>query len=94
MLNKEETKNIPKNTLQYWKKKDYSNVVGKNISFSDENIRLIKTFLENKKLLHAAKGIYFIYSILTSIMENVRGMKTQLRKNMKFIVETIEHSRK
>ena len=92
MLSKEEIKNIPKTTLQSWKQRDNQNrnVIGKEYALSDENLKLIKAFLENKTLLNAAKGLFFIYCTWVSIMKNVRGMKTQLRKNMKTIVQTIE----
>ena len=82
-------KNIPKNTLYYWKNSDRK-ITGSEIFFSDEKTELIKTFLSNQTLLNAAKGLYFIYCTWVSITNNIRGMKTQLRKNMEIIIRTIE----
>ena len=77
--------------MQSWKQRDYKDIVGRNISFSDENIELIKAFLASQKLFNAAKGLYFIYCALTEIVKNIRGMKTLLRKNREKIVQTIEN---
>ena len=90
LQDKRNWKNIPKSTLYSWKNKDFNKFVGIEISFSDEKIEFIKTFLSNQTLLKAAKGLFFIYSCWTSITANVRGMKTLLRKNKQTIVETID----
>ncbi|MDD4439678.1 MAG: DDE-type integrase/transposase/recombinase [Tissierellia bacterium] len=90
LLEKEDYQNIPKSTLYSWKTKDFSKLIGTDIVFSDEKLELIKTFLSNQALLKAAKGLYFIHSVWVKIMENVRGIKTLLRKNKELIVETID----
>jgi hypothetical protein len=71
MLGKEEVKAIPKSTLHAWKNRDFSNLIGRNISFADDKIDLIKTFLSNKSLLNAAKGLYFIHCTWVSITNNL-----------------------
>jgi len=91
MLGKENWKHIPKSTLHSWKTRDYSKYIGSEIVFSDEKLEVIKTFLSNQSLLKAAKGLFFIYSTWVSIMDNVRGMKTLLRKNRETIVKTIDY---
>ena len=83
-------KDIPKSTLYSWKNKDFTKLVGCEISFSDEKIEIIKTFLRNQTLLKAAKGLFFVYSTWISITVNVRGMKTLMRKNMETIIKTID----
>ena len=90
LLEKNDYKSIPKSTLYSWKTKDFSKLIGDHIVFSDEKLELIKTFLSNQALLKAAKGLYFIHSVWVKIMENVRGIKTLLRKNKELIVETID----
>lgn len=91
MLSKEELRNIPKSTLQSWKKRDFSNSVRSEFSHYIENKELIKAFLANKTLLNAAKGLFFVYCTLSSVMEDVRGVKAQLRKNREKIVQTIKN---
>ena len=90
ILDKDVCKTIPKSTLYSWKNRDFNKFIGSEISFSDEKIEMIKTFLSNQTLLKAAKGLYFVYSTWISITENLRGMKTTLRKNKGKIVQTIE----
>jgi len=91
MLGKEELKNVPKSTQQAWKERDFSKIIRSEYSYYLENKELIEAFLANKTLLNAAKGLYFIYSTLVSIMDDVRGMKAKLRQNREKIVQTIEN---
>ena len=86
MLSKENKKNIPKSTRHSWKKRDCSNIFGREYAIFDENIE----FLSNQTLLNATKGLYFIYCTWVSMTDNIREMKTQLRKNRETIVRTIE----
>ena len=90
LLNREDWKNIPKSTLHSWKNKDFSKLVGSEISFSDEKIELIKNFLSNQTLLKAAKGLFFIYSTWISVTSNLHGIKSVLKKNRETIIKTIE----
>jgi len=90
MLSKDIYKNIPKSTLYVWKCKDFSKIIGYDMMFTDEKLELIKTFLSNQTLLKAAKGLFFIFSCWISIVVNVRGMKSLLRKNMESIIKTID----
>jgi len=92
LLSKEISKNIPKSTLYSWKKKDYSKLVGGDIVFSTEKIELIKTFLANRTLLKAAKGLFFIYSTWISVTSNLQGIKSVLRKNKEVIIKTIDYA--
>ena len=68
----------------------FSNVVGFDNMLSDEKIELIKKFLSSQTLRNAAKGLFFVYSTLISIMDSVRGMKTTMRKNMESIIKTVD----
>jgi len=90
LLNRDEWKNIPKSTLYSWKNRDFSKLVGNEISFSDEKIEMIKTFLSNQTLLKAAKGLFFIYSTWISVTSNLHGIKSVLKKNRETIIKTIE----
>lgn len=90
LLHKNDCENIPKSTLYSWKKKDFSKLIGSEITFSDEKLEIIKAFLTNQKLLRAAKGLYYIFSVWISLTINIRGMKTILRKNKDIIIKTID----
>jgi len=86
LLSKDIYRNIPKSTLYVWKNKDFSKMVGYDVVFTNEKIELIKVLLSNRTLLKAAKGLFFVFSCWVSIMANVRGMKTILRKNRESII--------
>jgi len=90
LLSKDIYRDIPKSTLHVWKNKDFSKVVGYDMIFTDEKMELIRAFLSNQILLKAAKGLFFVYSCWISIIANVRGMKTILRKNRETIIKTID----
>jgi transposase InsO family protein len=90
-LDKDICNTIPKSTLYSWKNRDFSKFIGCETSFSNEQIELIKKILSHQILLKAAKGLYFIFSIWISIAENIRGMKSALRKNKDIIVQTIDY---
>jgi putative transposase len=90
LLEKEDYQNIPKSTLYSWKTKDFSKLIGTDIIFSDEKLEIIKTFLSNHSFLKAAKGLFYIHSVWIKIVENVRGIKTLLRRNKERIIETID----
>jgi hypothetical protein len=66
-------------------------MVGYDNLFTDERLELIQTFLSSQTLLKAAKGLYFIYSCMISIADNIRGMKSLLRKNVENIIKTIDY---
>ena len=68
MLSKEELKNVPKSTQQAWRQRDFSKSIRSEYSYYLENKELIEAFLANKTLFNAAKGLYFIYSTLVSII--------------------------
>ena len=53
-------------------------------------LEIIKTFLSNHSFLKAAKGLFYIHSVWIKIVENVRGIKTLLRRNKGWIIETID----
>ena len=90
ILDNEVCKIIPKSTLYVWKNKDFSKLVGSDISLSDEKIELIKNYLSNRTLLRAAKGLFFVYATWITISGNVRGMKSALRKSKETVVKTID----
>ena len=90
LLEKNDYKSIPKSTLYSWKTKDFSKLIGTDIVFSDEKLEIIKTFLSNHSFLKVAKGLYYIHSVWIKIVENVRGIKTLLRRNKGWIIETID----
>jgi len=91
ILKEEIVHTIPKSTLYSWEKRDFSKLVGSEYIFSDEKIEIMKTFLSNQTLRKAAKGLFSIYLTWISITNNVRGMKTLLRKNREKIVKTIDY---
>ena len=76
LLEKEDYQNIPKSTLYSWKTKDFSRLIGTDIVFSDENLKLLKPFcliIRFSKLLKAyIIFILFGLRLLKMLVESKR----------------------
>jgi len=91
ILDDKVVKDIPRTTLHNWKNRDFSKLFCfDNIYDNDENINLIREFLTRKKLLEAAKILYFVYSTLSMILSNLRNKKRVLFEAKDEIVKTID----
>ena len=57
---------IPSSTLSNWKKKDISKIMGCD-AITDDEIYLLKEIAKCKKLLSAAKALYYLFHTITSL---------------------------
>lgn len=58
-------KNIPNSTLYNWRQKGFSHIAGLP-DINDDEIDMMREFLSRKKLLKAAKALYFVFTTVQS----------------------------
>lgn len=79
---------IPGSTLSNWKKKDISKIIGcDSISASDATI--LKKIAKSKRLLLAAKALYFLFRTVSNLFKNADNKAELLRLNKTVILDTI-----
>lgn len=62
-----------------------------HIVFSDENIQIIKAFLERKQLYKAAKAMYRVYVTWKQLFEKLNKKVSILRDSKELIISTVDH---
>jgi putative transposase len=80
---------IPSSTLSNWKRKDISRIIGCD-SLSGNDVLVLKEIAISKKLLRAAKALYFLFHTITSLFKYVDNKDELLRLNKTVILDTIE----
>ena len=80
---------IPRSTLSNWKKKDISNIMGCDSITCDE-ISLLKEIAKCKKLLRAAKALYYLFNTISSLFKYADNKNELLKLNKTVILDTIE----
>lgn len=80
---------IPRSTLSNWKKKDISRIIGCS-SLSDKDVLVLKETAKSKKLLKAAKALYFLFKTVTQLFDLAHNKAELLRSNKALILKTIE----
>jgi len=84
--------NIPSSTLHHWKSIDLSEIFGLDYSLAvNKDITVIKTIAKHKKLMKAAKALYFVYKTYHNVLLKSHAVTKQLHKHKKEIVKVIEH---
>lgn len=80
---------IPRSTLSNWKKKDIAGIMGCS-HFSDSDISTLKAIAKSKKLLKAAKALYYLFRAISTLVRQAENKATLLRTNKLLILHTIE----
>jgi hypothetical protein len=80
---------IPRSTLSNWKRKDISRIIGCD-SLSVNDVSVLKEIAKCKKLLRAAKALYFLFHTITSLFKYADNKDELLRLNKTVILNTIE----
>jgi hypothetical protein len=80
---------IPASTLSNWKRKNISEIIGCN-SLGDNDVALLKEIAKNKKLLKAAKALYFLFHTISQLFNHAQNKAELLRMNKSLILETIQ----
>ena len=79
---------IPNSTLSSWNKKDVASIIGCD-TLTDKDVKLLKQLMINKKLLLAAKALYFLFSMVSKLFQSAENKAELLRVNKSVIVDTI-----
>ncbi len=76
---------IPQSTLSNWDKRDVGNIIGCDF-LADKDINLLRQIVTSKKLLVAAKALYFVFSTISSRdkfkEQKEKARKERLKQNM------------
>ena len=80
---------IPRSTLSNWKKKDISKIMGCD-AITDDEISLLKEIAKCKKLLRAAKALYYLFNTISFLFNYADNKNELLRLNKTVILDTIE----
>ena len=80
---------IPRSTLSNWKRKDISRIIGCD-SLSANEISLLKEIAKCKKLLRAAKALYYLFNTISFLFKHADNKDELLRLNKTVILNTIE----
>jgi hypothetical protein len=79
---------IPNSTLSNWKKKDISKIIGCD-SISGNDVLLLKEIAKSKRLLLAAKALYFLFQTVSNLFKYAENKAELLRLNKTVILDTI-----
>ena len=80
---------IPRSTLSNWKRKDISRIIGCD-SLSGNEISLLKEIAKCKKLLRAAKALYYLFNTISFLFNYADNKNELLKLNKTVILDTIE----
>ena len=80
---------IPRSTLSNWKKKDISKIMGCD-AITDDEISLLKEIAKCKKLLSAAKALYYLFHTISYLFKYADNKNELLKLNKSLILDTIE----
>jgi len=80
---------IPRSTLSNWKRKDISRIIGCD-SPSGNEISLLKEIAKCKKLLRAAKALYYLFNTISFLFKYADNKEELLKLNKTTILDTIE----
>ncbi len=80
---------IPRSILSNWKRKDISRIIG-CVSLSGNDVSVLKEIAKSKKLLRAAKALYFLFHTITSLFKHADNKDELLRLHKTVILNTIE----
>jgi len=79
---------IPRSTLSNWKRKDISRIIGCD-SLSGNEVSVLKEIAKCKKLLQAAKALYYLFNTISFLFNYADNKNELLRLNKTVILDTI-----
>ena len=79
---------IPKSTLKNWRGRDVAKIIGCD-SLADKDINLLRQIVTSKKLLVAAKALYFVFSTVSTLFKHANNKAELLKDYKNTILKTI-----
>ncbi len=92
VLDRKTVEKIPKSTLFNWRQRDFSHIFGLP-DVNDSDIDVMRAFLTKKKLLQAAKALYYIFSTFQFIVSNLKNKRKMFSESTELILKTIERTK-
>ena len=83
---------IPYSTLSSWNKRNIETIIGCD-TLPDKDIKLLKQIVTSKKLLLAAKALYFVFSTVSTLFKNANNKAELLKDHKILILNTISKVR-
>ncbi len=83
---------IPNSTLYNWKQKGFSHVFGLP-DVNDSEIEIMRAFLSKKKLMNAAKALYYIFTVYQSFICKLNNQKKLFYETKELITDTIDRTK-
>lgn len=80
---------IPRSTLSNWKKKNISGFIGSDY-ISDSDLSTLRSIAKNRKLLNAAKALYYLFEVVSTLVKQADNKVALLRNNKSLILNIIE----
>ncbi len=79
---------IPYSTLSSWNNRNVAKIIGCD-SLADKDINLLKQIITSKKLLVAAKALYFVFSTVSTLFKHANNKAELLKDYKNTILKTI-----
>jgi len=71
---------IPNSTLSGWNNRNVAKIIGCD-SLADKDINLLSQIVTSKKLLVAAKALYFVFSTVSTLFKHANNKAELLKDN-------------
>ena len=75
-------------TLHNWSKRDVANIIGSD-TLADKDIKLLKQIITHRRLLTAAKALYFLFSTVSKLFKDADNKAELLKLHKSSILQTI-----
>ena len=79
---------VPKSTLSGWNNRNVAKIIGCD-SLADKDINLLRQIVTSKKLLVAAKALYFVFSAVSTLFKHANNKAELLKDYKNTILKTI-----
>lgn len=89
LLESSVSKVIPSSTLHYWRKTNYSNLIGAQYSCLDNgtNLAIVKLIVNHNKLRRITKGLYYLMQGFLSINDKVQFINQSVKQEIAKSIE-------
>ena len=83
---------IPNSTLYNWRQRDFSDIIGLP-DVNDSEIEIMRAFLSRKKILQAAKALYYIFLTFQTVLSRINTSKKLFFGAKELVIDTIDRTK-
>jgi len=91
LLEESKIKTIPNSTLYNWRQRDFSKIIGLP-DVNDTEVDLMRELLSRKKLLEAAKALYYIFLSFKAVLNRINDRKLFF-ESKELVIDTIDRTK-